>query len=50
MSQWNMRSATKIGKSEVCQIIWDDPKWNTGSNYVGRGEYCYKIQLNSSSL
>ena len=34
-----MRSTTKNGKSEMCQIMWDDPKWNTGLNYVGRREY-----------
>ena len=21
------------------QIMWDDLKWNTGSNYLGRREY-----------
>ena len=34
-----MRSTTKNGKSEVGQIMWDDPKRNTGSNYLGRREY-----------
>ena len=30
MSQWNMWSITKNGKSEVCKIMWDDSKWNIG--------------------
>ena len=34
-----MRSTTKNSKSEMGQIIWDGPKWNTESNYLGRIEY-----------
>ena len=26
-------------KSEMGQIMWDDSKWNTVSNYLGRREY-----------
>ena len=32
-------STTKNGKSEMDQIIWNRPKWNTRSNYLGRMEY-----------
>ena len=35
------RSTAKNGKSEVCKIMWVDPKWNTGYNYVGQREYFF---------
>ena len=34
-----MRFNTKNGKSEMRQIMLNGLKWNTGSNYLGRGEY-----------
>ena len=45
MSQLNMRSTIKNGKSKMYQIIWDGLKWNIGSNYVGRREYKLKIMI-----
>ena len=32
MSQVNIGSATKNGKSEMSKIMWDGLKWNTGYN------------------
>ena len=28
----------KNGKREMGQIMWDGPKWKTGTNYPGRME------------
>ena len=34
-----MGPTTKNSKSEVGQIMWDGPKWKTGTNYPGQREY-----------
>ena len=39
MGQWNMEFTTKNGKSEMRQIMWDEPKWKNGMNYPGRRDY-----------
>ena len=34
MSLWNIGSTTKNDKSEMRQIMWDGPKWKTGTDGV----------------
>ena len=43
-----MRSITKNGKSEVGQILWDGPKWNIGTNYLGWTKMEYWDELSGT--
>ena len=38
-----------MAKVKWVKIIWDGPKWNTGSNYLGRMEYISKSKIDGGT-